>query len=268
MVVETTVMAKEMAAVFIARQIRNGEYISIGTNLPVPAAGVLLAQLTHAPDAKVTVLSYFINLAGIDQFPDLGQIANPSVVRWADAVMPVEQLIYAIRQMDLCFTGGIQIDRFGNTNLIGVGSDYDHLKFRGPGSVGTSTVMANCGRFFIYTNDHSPRTLVKKCDFVSAFGWGEGGPDARERLGLPGGGPQFIITPKAIMDFEEKSKAVRLKHVLTGSSVADVIESTGFELVIPEVLEEMEPPTVEDLAILRQRVDIKGYLRNNFQGRK
>lgn len=262
MVTETMVTAKEMAAVFIARQIRNREYISVGTNLPVPAAGVLLAQLTHAPDAKVNVLSYFINLAGIDKFPDLAQIANPSVVRWADAVMPVEQLIYGIRRMDLCFAGGIQIDRFGNTNLIGIGNDFNHLKFRGPGSVGTSTVMANCGRFMIYSNDHSPRTLVKKCDFVSAFGWGEGGADARQKLGLPGGGPEFVITPKAIMDFDEESKAIRLKHILPGSSVEDISKSTGFELIITSVIEEIELPGDEELEILRNRVDTKGYLRN------
>ena len=262
MVADTMVTAKEMAAVFIARQIRNKEYISVGTNLPVPAAGVLLAQLTHAPDAKINVLSYFINLAGIDKFPDLAQIANPSVVRWADAVMPVERLIYGIRRMDLCFAGGIQIDRYGNTNLIGIGTDFNRLKFRGPGSVGTSTVMANCGRFIIYTNDHSPRTLVKKCDFISTYGWGEGGADARRKLGLPGGGPQFVITPKAIMDFDEVTKAIRLKHILPGSSVDDVIKSTGFELIIPPVLEQIDPPEAGDLAILRNRVDTKGYLRN------
>ncbi len=253
--------AKELAAIFIARQINNGDYISLGTNLPVPAAGVLLAQITHAPDAKINVLSYFVNLAGMDSFPDLGQIANPSVVRWADGVMPVEQLIYGIRRMDLCFAGGIQIDRYGNTNLIGIGDDPQNLKFRGPGSVGTATVMANCRKFFIYTNDHSPRTFVPKCDFISAFGWGDGGADSRTRLGLPGEGPRFVITPKAIMDFDETSKAMRLKHLLPGTSLEELQASAGFELLVPDQLPEMEPPSAEELSLLRTRVDAKGYLR-------
>lgn len=263
MFVKTKATAKETAAVFIARQINNGDYISLGTNLPVPAAGVLLAQMTHAPDAKINVLSYFVNLAGIESFPDLGQIANPSVARWADGIMSVEQLIYGIRRMDLCFTGGLQIDQHGNTNLIGIGDDYNNLKFRGPGSVGTSTIMANCHKFFIYVHDHSPRTLAPKCDFISAYGWGNGGADSRSKLGLPGEGPKYVISPKAIMDFDDVNKNMRLKHLLPGMELTDVIQSTGFNLIIPEHLEEFEPPSEIELQILRERVDLKGYLREN-----
>ncbi|HBW38409.1 MAG TPA: hypothetical protein DEF89_25340 [Desulfosporosinus sp.] len=263
MLVKMQATAKETAAVFIARQINNEDYISLGTNLPVTAAGVLLAQMTHAPDAKINVLSYFVNLADIDSFPDLGQVANPSVARWADGVMSVEQLIYGIRRMDLCFAGGLQIDRYGNTNLIGIGDDYNNLKFRGPGSVGTSTVMANCKKFFIYSNDHSPRTLVPSCDFISAYGWGSGGADSRSKLGLPGSGPKYVITPKAIMDFDEDSKHMRLKHLLPGTTMTDLIQSTGFQLIVPEQLEECEPPSDNELEILRLRVDLKGYLRNS-----
>ncbi len=63
------------------------------------------------------------------------------------------------------------------------------------------------------------------------------------------------------MDFEEDSKRMRLKHVLPRFSVEDVIRSTGFELVIPPHLEPLEPPTPEELAVLRERVDPEGALR-------
>ena len=55
-------------------------------------------------------------------------------------------------------------------------------------------------------NRHDTKTFVKKCDFISAFGWGDGGHDARTRLALPGGGPKFCITPLAVLDFEENQK--------------------------------------------------------------
>lgn len=255
------VTAQEMMAVFMSRQVNNGDYISVGTNLPVPTAGVLLAHLTHAPDAKLNILSYFTNLTDIDRFDDLTQIANPRVAKWAEAVMSMEAMVNAITRMDICFAGGIQIDRYGNTNLIGIGSDPDNLKFRGPGSVGTSTVMALVKKYYIFTNDHSPRTLVEKCDFRSTVGWDRGGADARDKLGLPGGGPQYVITPKAILDFAETTKAMRLKYVLPPASVEEIVANTGFELVIPGKIEEMEPPTEEELRVLRTRVDPKGFLR-------
>lgn len=257
------VTAQEMMAVFVSRQVQNGDYISVGTNLPVPTAGVLLAHLIHAPDAKLSILSYFTNLTDIDQFEDLTQIANPKVAKWAEAVMSMEAMVNAIPRMDICFAGGIQIDRYGNTNLIGIGTDPHDLKFRGPGSVGTSTVMALVKKYFIFTNDHSRRTLVEKCDFRSSVGWDRGGADARAKLGLPGGGPQYVITPKAILDFDETSKALRLKYVLPPATIEEIVANTGFELIIPDNIAELEAPTTEEITVLRNRVDPKGFLRRS-----
>jgi hypothetical protein len=68
---------------------------------------------------------------------------------------------------------------YGNTNLIGIGPDYRHLKFRGPGSVGTPTLSTHVGRYYIVLNNHNPRVLVERCDYISAYGWGTGGADAQ-----------------------------------------------------------------------------------------
>lgn len=255
---------KEYVAVFISRQIKNGEYVSLGTNLPVPSAGVLLAHLTHAPDLSLSILSYFANLSSIDYFEDLTQIANPSVAKWADSVMSIETLSNGIRQMDLCFVGGVQIDKYGNCNLIGVGPGPGQFKFRGPGPVGTPTIMSTVKKFFIFTNALTPKVFVEKCDFVSAVGWGNGGDDARLKLGLPGGGPQYVITPQAILDFEEGTKRMRLKHVIPPATIEEVKGSVGFELVIPDSLEPLPEPTAEEIEVLRNRVDRKGLLREGL----
>ncbi len=252
--------AREMAAVFISRQVRNGEYVSLGTNLPVPTAGVLLAHLTHAPDLKLNVMNYFTNLSGIERFDDLNQVASPRAGKWAEAVMSLEQMFDAVAHMDLCFAGGMQIDRFGNMNLLGVGEGPGGWKARGPGAVGTATVMAGVKRFIIYTGDHSPRTLVERCQYITAVGWGGGGPEGRSRLGLPGGGPVWCITPQAAFDFEPESRQMRLRFTF-GAAVDSVTEQMGFRPLVAADVAPAPPPTPRELDVLRSRVDPAGFLR-------
>ena len=155
----------------------------------------------------------------------------------------------------------MQIDPHGNTNLIGVGTDYTQLRFRGPGSVGTPTLSTHVGRYYIVLNSHTARTFVERCDYVSTVGWGSGGADARKKLGIPGGGPKYCVTPLCIMDFTEDEKRMRLRSLHPGVSVEQVQDQTGFGLVIPERVPTTELPSAEELHVLRSRVDQAGVLR-------
>jgi len=89
---------------------------------------------------------------------------------------------------------------------------------------------------------------------------GNGG-DARRQMGLPGGGLMYVITPQAILDFEEGTKRMRLKHVIPPATLEEIKGNTGFELVIPDYLEELPEPTADEIEVLRNRVDRKGLLR-------
>jgi hypothetical protein len=64
-----------------------------------------------------------------------------------------------------------------------------------------------------------------------------------------------MISNLAYMDFEEKTKRMRLASVHPGIDVENVKESTGFDLIIPEKLQETNPPTVKEIKILREKVD-------------
>jgi len=110
-------------------------------------------------------------------------------------------------------------------------------------------------------NSHTPRVLVERCDYISAYGWGSGGEDARSRLGLPGGGPRYVVTPLCVMDFEEDTHRMRLRSVHPGVSIESVRDNTGFDLVIPPSVPVTDPPSSEELRILRTRVDTAGRLR-------
>ncbi|MDP2952282.1 MAG: 3-oxoadipate--succinyl-CoA transferase subunit B, partial [Chloroflexota bacterium] len=104
------------------------------------------------------------------------------------------------------------------------------------------------------------RVFVKECDFVSTVGWHQGG-DSRQRLGLPGGGPAYVLSPKAVMDFDEETKRMRIKYLVPGVTLEDVVANTAFELVVPDRVEVLPEPTVEEMAVLRAKVDPYGLLR-------
>jgi glutaconate CoA-transferase subunit B len=160
------------------------------------------------------------------------------------------------------FVGGIQIDRYGNTNLIGIGDDYAKLRLRGPGSLGTISSAHYCNRYYLYTPSHDPRVLVERCDYISVFGHGDGG-DHRARLGLDqyNGGPSALVTPLAILDFETDDHRMRIRSVHPGVTASQVQAATGFELVVPDDLPVTAEPTLEQLRLLRERIDVDGVLR-------
>jgi glutaconate CoA-transferase subunit B len=103
--------------------------------------------------------------------------------------------------------------------------------------------------------NHEKRRFVEKVDFITTPGYIDG-PGAREKAGLPPGtGPYRVFTDKALLDFEEKTKRMRLIGLLPGITLEDVIQNTGFELLIVEILKNVPPPTEEELKVLREKVD-------------
>jgi len=254
---------KEIMATALARDLVDGEWVEVGANLPIPRAGVLLAHLTRGANMTVMIAMTKANVQNEPTIEEFELITDQRAMRWAEAYYIHNDLVenMKFRRNGVFFAGALQIDPYGNSNLIGIGADHSKLKFRGPGAIGVcnATVMNN--RFHLVINSHDRRILVPKCDFVSAFGWGTGGSDARTKLGLPGGGPRYVITPLCVMDFEDKTKHMRLKSVHPGVSVDEVISNTGFEPIIPDVVTQTEIPTPDELHILRTRIDIRGALR-------
>ena len=70
-----------------------------------------------------------------------------------------------------------------------------------------------------------------------------------------------MVTPLCVMDFEDDTKRMRLKSLHPGVSVDDVVQNTGFELVIPPQVPATPLPTPEQLHVLRSRIDVGGALR-------
>jgi glutaconate CoA-transferase, subunit B len=260
----TDYSSPELMAIFLARDLHDGEVLRVGVATPVAEAAVRLAHLMHGPNMELVFLGVRMNVADLETIPMPAFGWDSRVVRWAESYSDTGHRFDRIKDWsnNVFFIGGIQVDSYGNTNLIGVGSDYRRLKFRGPGSVGTPTLSTHVGRYYIVLNNHNPRLFVKQCDYISAYGWGTGGADARTRMGIPGGGPKYCISPLGIMDFTEDSKQMRLKSLHPGVSLDVLEQSTGFELMIPPSVPMTDEPTREELHVLRTRVDLVGRLRH------
>ncbi len=247
----------ELMACVMSRQLNDGEVAVMGAVSMLPMSACCLAQLTHAPN-----LAYVAGGSGAISprlFPLELSSCDYANLR-ADAALALPDVILLEghgRRFDVFFAGGLQIDKCGNCNLICIGS-WNKPALRGPGTVGLP-FLTRAGRSVIYTTSHTRRTLVEKVDFNSGPGF-LAGSDAWRSKNLPGSGPSLVVTPLCVMDFDEESKAMRLKSLHPGVGLEQVVENTGFGLEIPERLPITAAPTATELELLRA-MDPKGIVR-------
>lgn len=82
----------------------------------------------------------------------------------------------------------------------------------------------------------------------------------REKAGIYTEGPKICVTPLAVFDFDQETKQMRIRSVHEGITLQEVIENTGFELIIPQEVPVTSPPTEEELQLIREEIDPKGIL--------
>jgi glutaconate CoA-transferase subunit B len=238
--------ADEMMTVAAARALRDATSCFVGIGLPSTAANVALR--TAVPDL---VLIYESGTIGTrpDHLPL--SIGDGILAETADAVVTVPEIFnYWLQpgRIDVGFLGAAQIDRFGNINTTVIG-DYDHPKVRLPGAGGAPEIASACKRVIVVVRQ-SPRTFVERVDFVTSVGFGSG-PGTRQRLGLPGRGPVLVITDLGMLRPHPRSCELTLAAVHPGVDVADVAKATGWPLQISDDLKTSQPPTTEELTVLR-----------------
>lgn len=255
----------ELRACLISREFSDGERIFLGANVNIGRAAVLMAHLLRGPNMKIMLGLSWTNLSdhkSIGLHPDSTDYRD---ARWAEAYVNLDTMINSYRFFSTTFVvSALQIDKFGNSNLIGLGDDHAAPRLRGPGAIGSVSSTAYCDRFYLTPPKHTTDIFVERCDFISSVGWGEGGsPDVRTDLGLPTGGPKLCVTPLCVFDYEEQSKATRLVSVHPGHTVEEVIENTGFDVIVGDEVRETEPPRLEELELLRTVIDSRGLLRDS-----
>lgn len=254
---DQTYSKTELMICVAARLFQDGTTAFIGTGIPMLAA--MLATKTSAP-----------NLVPVFEFGGLGAILEdlPRAVgeartfhRGILAAGICELMETAQRGfIDYGFLGGAQIDPYGNLNTVTIG-DHDHPKARLPGSGGGNDVGSQCWRT-VAIMQHDKRRFVPKVDFLTTPGY-LSGPSAREVAGLPAGTrPINVVSTLALMDYDDGpggTYRMRLAATHPGVTVQEVIDNTGFELIIPEQVRVNDPPSDEELRLLREEIDPEGF---------
>jgi glutaconate CoA-transferase subunit B len=80
-------------------------------------------------------------------------------------------------------------------------------------------------------------------------------------LGLPGGGPELMITDKAILNFDNPEREMQLSELYPGVTVEDVQAEVGWPLRLAATIGETAPPTAEEIRLIRDEVDPQGMYR-------
>jgi len=242
----------ELMAVAGARELKDGEVVAVGLGLPVVAS--FLAKRTHAPN--ITIL---FELGVVDPEPvhqGVG-LADPRVWYRAKTLSSFVDMLGTVLhkgRVDVGFLGGLETDAYGNLNTTLIGDPKG--KFRHFVGSGGANDIASCARRTIIIIRHEARKLSEAVSFVTSPGYLRGGRE-REAAGLRGG-PSRVITDKAILGFDPESKRMRLISIHPGTTLEDVLANLSFQPIVPDDLPTTEPPTAEQVRLIRHEIDPEG----------
>ncbi len=246
----------EMMVVAAARALRDGDRVFVGIGLPNLACN--LAKRLHAPNIEMI---YEAGVIGANPSRLPLSIGDPTLVTGAGLVCSMFEVfaLYLQRgRVDVGFMGAAQVDRYGNLNSTVIGP-YSHPKARLAGSGGAADIASLAKRLFIMT-PHEVRRFPARVDFLTSAGF-LGGRQQREELGLPGGGPELVITDKGLLEFDETGEMI-LTSLHPGVTREDVEAGTGWDLKVAPELQVTPAPSPEELRLLREELDPAGiYLR-------
>lgn len=221
----------------------NGEVLASGIGV-VPRLGASLAKLTHSPELMMTDAEAYLVEEPVPLGPRGGYRTKHSGYM---SFARVFDCVWGGRRHVMI--GPIQIDRFGQTNLSGIGDPrqpkVQMLGMRG--LPGNSISHPNS----MFVPNHSTRVFVRgEVDIVGGVGynparWPAGANAAHVDLRL-------IVTDLCVLDFAGKDHAIRVRSLHPGVTLEQVRAATGFALESEAAPALTPAPTAEQLAIIRR----------------
>jgi acyl CoA:acetate/3-ketoacid CoA transferase beta subunit len=217
----------------------------------IPSLGARLAKLTFAPDLVLTdgEAALMIGAPALTTKP--GDLLR-------EAAMPyrsVFDVVWSGRRHIMMMAS--QIDRTGNQNISAIG-DHAHPKVQLVGVRGAPGNSVNHPTSY-WVPDHTVRTFVEQVDVVSGVGYtraAAAGPGATRFHDI-----RRVVSNLGVFDFETPDHTMCLRSFHPGTTVDDIVQATGFELVVPDDVAETRLPTPEELDLLRTVLD-PGSLRD------
>jgi glutaconate CoA-transferase subunit B len=234
----------------------NGEVLASGIGV-VPRLGASLAKLTHSPELLMTDAEAFL----VEEPVPLGSRGDyrPRFSGYM-GFERVFDCVWSGRRHVMI--GPIQIDRWGQTNLSGIGDPLrpkvQMLGMRG--LPGNSIHHMNS----MFVPNHGKRVFVEgEVDIVGGVGYNpKRWPEGANRSGVD---LRLIVTDLGVLDFGGRDHAIRVRSMHPGVSFEQVQEATGFPLERAPDLATTPIPTAEQLAIIR-RLDPHGLRATVLKG--
>jgi glutaconate CoA-transferase, subunit B len=181
-------------------------HIAVGASSPVPGTAALLTRALSKGKTRVSLLGSRRQNPFTDGGKELFDCA-------------------AQGRIDAFFLSGGQIDGRANINLMGLGP-HDQPKVRFPGTFGSAYLYHIIPRVILFREEHTPRTLVKTVEFITAAGTSPAGE-------FRPGGPFALVTGLCVFSFDKGAGQFTLVSTHPGVTTADVRAATGFDYIEP-----------------------------------
>ncbi len=254
----------EICAVAVAECFRgDGERLANPIGV-VPMVGGRLARATFEPhlvmtDGFATFTSSQLPAGANPYRAEDGKLVLDEVAEYWNPYSNMFNILWNGKRHVMM--GASQVDAYGNQNIACIGSwerpKAQLLGFRGaPGNTINHTTS-------YWIPNHSTRSFVEHVDVVTGVGY--------DRAAALGAGGRFheirrVVSNLAVLDFETPDHRMRLRSVHPGVTVEEVVEATGFELVVPSDVPESRSPTEEELRLIREVIDPDGLRATEVKG--
>lgn len=222
-----SVSREELLISVLADILASDRHVAVGAASPIPGAAALLAKAETGRRMQVTIIHSRRHNPFTEGSRELFDCS-------------------AAGRIDSFFLGGVQIDGHANINLVGVG-EYPNLKKRFPGSFGSALMYYVVPKVILFREEHSPRTLVEKVDFISAPG------SSPANVHRPGG-PHALVTGRCVMAWDRDKARFRLVNTHPGETVESVREATGFDFDVDPAVQETPLPSARRLETIRTKI--------------
>ena len=239
--------AAELLTILSARQLSDGQVVFAGVGIPLLAA--TLAQRLRCPG-----LTILFEGGVIGAFIEPGKLPpstnDQRCTKRANMVLGSAEVLLLLQRgyVDVGFMGGAQVDQYGNLNSSFIG-DPARPKTRLPGTGGGNDIASLA--HMIVAMKHEKRRFVEHVDFITSPGYLRGA-GARQANGLLAGGMFRVVTDLAVFGFDDKERRMQVISLNPGVSREQVQDNTGFALEFATDLGMTEPPTEQELQVLRE----------------
>src|SRR5437762_10525006 len=251
----------ELMVTCLSREYDNSSICSVGSVSPLAMVSYLLAKKTHAPG--LTIIALNGGFIDIDFHSMSLTLAEPLEFGSAKVWWGGDETYHWYYQQGRITHEIItvaQIDMHGRTNNAWIASKGKVLRL--PGQGGMADVANLHKNFILYLPRHSPERFVQVVEFCTASR-GLLTDEERKHAGLQPWKVR-LISDLGVFELDPEKNRFRLVSIHPGVSLDKVQAQTGGDFLIVDPLPLTEPPSAEDLRLIREEVDPFGIRQLEF----